>query len=55
MDDRWVAVDFKPYKSLKKPVSLADIKQTPGPKIWSSPVWAAYLFPGLQKKNTNRY
>jgi predicted RNA-binding protein with PUA-like domain len=29
-DDRWVAVDFKPVKALKKPVSLADIKQTPG-------------------------
>lgn len=29
-DDRWVAVDFKPVKALKRPVSLADIKQTPG-------------------------
>lgn len=29
-DERWVAVDFKPVKALKKPVSLADIKQTPG-------------------------
>lgn len=25
-DDRWVAVDVKPVKKLKKPVSLADIK-----------------------------
>jgi predicted RNA-binding protein with PUA-like domain len=24
--DEWVAVDIKPYKKLKKPVSLADIK-----------------------------
>ena len=29
-DERWVAVDFKPVKALKKPVSLADIKQTSG-------------------------
>ena len=29
-DDRWVAVDFKPYKALKNPVSLAEIKQTAG-------------------------
>jgi predicted RNA-binding protein with PUA-like domain len=28
-DDRWVAVDFKPVKSLKKPVTLADMKQVP--------------------------
>ncbi len=28
-DERWLAVDFKPVKALKKPVSLADIKQTP--------------------------
>lgn len=25
-DDRWVVVDFVPYKALRKPVSLADIK-----------------------------
>lgn len=25
-DDRWVAVDLKPYKKLKKPVSLLQIK-----------------------------
>lgn len=25
-DTNWVAVDLKPYKKLKKPVSLADIK-----------------------------
>lgn len=29
-DDRWVAVDFKPHKQLKNPVSLAEIKQTAG-------------------------
>ncbi|MFA6059936.1 MAG: EVE domain-containing protein [Taibaiella sp.] len=28
-DDRWVAVDLKPVKSLKKPVTLADMKQVP--------------------------
>lgn len=28
-DDRWVAVDIKPVKSLKKPVTLADMKQIP--------------------------
>ena len=26
-DDRWVAVDIKPYKKLKNPVSLATIKK----------------------------
>jgi len=26
-DSAWVAVDFSPYKTLKKPVSLADIKK----------------------------
>ena len=26
-DDRWVAVDIKPYKKLKSPVSLATIKK----------------------------
>ena len=26
-DDRWVAVDLKPHKKLKKPVSLATIKK----------------------------
>lgn len=25
-DEAWVAVDFKPYKKIKKPVTLADIK-----------------------------
>ena len=25
-DDKWVAVDFGPYKKLKKPVTLAEIK-----------------------------
>lgn len=29
-DERWVAVDFKPVKPLKTPVTLAEIKQTPG-------------------------
>jgi len=29
-DDTWVAVDFKPVKPLKTPVTLAEIKQTPG-------------------------
>ena len=28
-DDRWVAVDLKPVKALKQPVSLADMKQVP--------------------------
>jgi predicted RNA-binding protein with PUA-like domain len=28
-DDRWVAVDFKPVKTLKQPVTLADMKQVP--------------------------
>lgn len=28
-DDRWVAVDLKPVKTLKKPVTLADMKQVP--------------------------
>jgi predicted RNA-binding protein with PUA-like domain len=27
-EEAWVAVDFAPYKKLKKPVSLADIKGT---------------------------
>jgi len=26
-DDKWVAVDLKPFKRLKKPVSLAQIKE----------------------------
>ena len=26
-DDRWVAIDLKPHKKLKKPVSLATIKK----------------------------
>ncbi|OQP64646.1 ubiquinol-cytochrome C reductase [Niastella populi] len=26
-DDKWVAVDFKPYKKLKNPVSLSAIKK----------------------------
>jgi len=29
-DDRWVAVDLKPHKKLKKPVSLATIKKDKG-------------------------
>ncbi|MFT4061573.1 MAG: EVE domain-containing protein [Edaphocola sp.] len=29
-DDRWVAVDLKPLKPLKQPVTLAEMKQTPG-------------------------
>jgi len=29
-DDRWVAVDVAPVKKLKKPVTLAQIKATPG-------------------------
>jgi len=29
-DDRWVAVDLKPHKKLKKPVSLATIKKNKG-------------------------
>ena len=28
-DDRWVAVDVKPYKSLKRNVGLKEIKATP--------------------------
>jgi predicted RNA-binding protein with PUA-like domain len=28
-DERWVAVDFKPVKKLKKPVSLKEIKADP--------------------------
>lgn len=28
-DDRWVAVDLKPFKSLKQPVTLASIKKEP--------------------------
>lgn len=28
-DDRWVAVDLKPVKTLKQSVSLADMKQVP--------------------------
>lgn len=28
-DDRWVAVDLKPLKALKRPVSLAEIKNDP--------------------------
>jgi predicted RNA-binding protein with PUA-like domain len=28
-DENWVAVDLKPFKKLKKPVSLADIKAEP--------------------------
>lgn len=28
-DENWVAVDLKPYKKLKKPVPLADIKAEP--------------------------
>jgi predicted RNA-binding protein with PUA-like domain len=28
-DDKWVAVDVKPYKKLKRPVSLAQIKADP--------------------------
>jgi len=28
-EEAWVAVDFKPYKKLKKPVSLAQIKADP--------------------------
>jgi predicted RNA-binding protein with PUA-like domain len=28
-DDRWVAVDLKPFRRLKKPVSLAQIKSDP--------------------------
>ena len=26
-DDRWVAVDLKPYKKIKKPVGLSQIKE----------------------------
>lgn len=29
-DDRWLAVDLKPYKTLKQPVTLAEMKQMPG-------------------------
>lgn len=28
-DENWVAVDLKPFKKLKKPVSLSDIKAEP--------------------------
>ena len=28
-DERWVAVDLVPYKALKRPVSLAEIKKEP--------------------------
>jgi len=28
-DENWVAVDLKPFKKLKKPVPLADIKAEP--------------------------
>ncbi|MBL7924822.1 MAG: EVE domain-containing protein [Bacteroidia bacterium] len=31
-DPNWVAVDLKPYRKLKKPVSLAQIKAEPGLK-----------------------
>ena len=29
-DERWVAVDLKPLKPLKRPVTLAEMKQQPG-------------------------
>jgi predicted RNA-binding protein with PUA-like domain len=29
-DERWVAIDLKPVKALKNPVTLADMKQQPG-------------------------
>ncbi len=29
-DERWVVVELKPVKALKKPVTLADMKETPG-------------------------
>lgn len=29
-DERWVAVNLKPIKALKTPVTLAEMKQTPG-------------------------
>jgi len=29
-DDRWLAVDLKPVKTLRNPVALADMKQMPG-------------------------
>lgn len=29
-DERWLAVDLKPAKTLKKPVTLADMKAMPG-------------------------
>ena len=29
-DERWVAVDIKPVKTFKHPVSLTDMKQQPG-------------------------
>lgn len=29
-DTAWLVVDFKPHKKLKKPVSLAQVKATPG-------------------------
>lgn len=28
-DDKWVLVDFKPYKTLKNPVTLAQVKADP--------------------------
>lgn len=31
-DERWVAVDLVPYKALKKPVTLTQIKAEPGLK-----------------------
>jgi len=29
-DERWLAVDLKPVKTLKQPVTLAEMKQMPG-------------------------
>lgn len=29
-DERWLAVDLKPVKALKQPVTLAEMKQQPG-------------------------
>ena len=31
-DDRWVAVDLKPHKSLKKPVPLSEMKKVVSPR-----------------------
>jgi predicted RNA-binding protein with PUA-like domain len=28
-EETWIAVDFKPYKKLKKPVALKDMKEEP--------------------------